>query len=207
MTTLGTMRARIARELQINQSTFQSEIDDAILSAVRFYNHHDFWFLETGVTSFVGTLTSAFPLATVLPDYAHIDAVVVRLGSRRLNMRYRTYQELLDLDIDDNYAGDPIYWSIHHEMLFVEPRLRQTRTFEITYSAQKNITLTASQSGVWMNEAEELIRLHAEADIAQNRMKDYQTGQLAMARLQGVLHNLEETTVRRKAYQRVRPRM
>jgi len=207
MATLGTMRARIARELQVDATNFSADIDAAVFSAISFYDDQDFWFLEAAPSLFVMTLTSQVALSTVLPDRSEIMSIIVHLGSRRMNMRYRTYQELLDLDIDDNYAGDPVFWSIHHDNLIIEPRLRQTRTIEIVHTLRRSMSASASASSVWTNEAEEVIRLHAEADIMENRLKDYLGADRAKARLRAVLESLNEKTVARKSQQRVRPRM
>lgn len=205
MATLGDMRTRIARELQIDASGMSAEIDAAIFSAIEFYNDYDFWFLEATPVLFVGTLTNEFDLSTVLPDMSSIKTAVVHLGSRRLNMHYRTHQELLDLDIDDNYAGDPVYWTVRAGKFIVEPRLRQSRTIELHYSNKTTLTASASAESVWTNEAEELIRMHAEADILENRIKDYQGADRARIREMFTLENLQDKTVRRNSFGRIRP--
>lgn len=207
MGTLGTMRTRIADELQIDATVFATEIDRAIYTAIEFYNDHDFWFMESIPTKFVGTLTNEFSLAAVLPGVSNIKDVVVHLGSRRLSMEYRTHAELIDLDIDDNFAGDPVYWTIHHQALIVEPRLRASHTIEVFHTSRLTLTASASASAVWTTEAEELIRMHAEADICNNRTKDYQQADRCKIQEVGALAALDEKTVRRNAYRRIRPHL
>lgn len=205
MATLGQMRARIARELQIDASTFSSEIDDAIFTAIAFYDDHDFWFKESSPTKFVATLTNEFSLASIVPGLSSIKKVVVHLGSRRLPMEYRTYSELIDLDIDDNFAGDPVYWTVHHGALLVEPRLRASHTIELIHSRKLSLTASASASSAWTTEAEELVRMHAEADILNNRMKDYQAADRCKIQEITVLSQLDEKTVTQTSLRRIRP--
>lgn len=207
MATLGTMRTRIADELQVDATVFATEIDRAIFSAIEFYNDTDFWFLESSPATFVATLTNEFQLATILPGSSSIKNVVVHLGSRRLNMEYRTHSELIDLDIDDNFAGDPVYWTVHHQALIVEPRLRATHTIELHYSRKMTLSVSASASSVWTTEAEELIRMHAEADILENRLKDYPASDRAKIREMMTLSNLNEKTVQQKQYRRIVPHL
>lgn len=207
MATLGAMRSRIARELQIDATTFASEINDAIFSAIAFYEDNDFWFKEVGSTKFVGTLTNEFALSTVLPGVSSIKDIVVHLGSRKQVMQYRTHNELLELDIDENYAGDPTYWTIHHAALIVEPKLRQSRTIEVFYSRRLSLTSSASASSAWTTEAERLIRMRAEVDIAVNRMKDYATAERAKIQEMEELAKLDEKTVQQKSLRRVRPHL
>lgn len=207
MANLGAMRTRIARELQIDATTFASEIDDAIFGAIAFYEDNDFWFKEVSSTKFVGTLTNEFALSTVLPDMSRIKDVVVHIGSRKQVMQFRTHSELIALDIDENYAGDPVYWSIHHAALIVEPKLRQSRTIEVFYSRRLSLTASASASSAWTTEAERLIRLRAEVDIAVNRMKDYATAERAKIQEMEELAKLDEKTVQQKSLRRVRPHL
>ena len=69
------------------------------------------------------------------------------------------------------------------------------------------MTACASASSVWTNEAEELIRLAAEVDILENRMKDFDEAMRKRGRLMAVLENLDEKTVRRRGARRIKPFM
>lgn len=206
MATLGTMRTRIADELQIDSTTYLTEIDRAIFSAIAFYQDDDFWFLETAPTSFVLSLTTQYSLTTVLPNRAEISALQLQMTPGRQAMRYRTLEEMIQLDFDDNFTGEPIYWNIHNESLWVLPKPNRTYTAVAYYNSRTSMTASASASSVWTNaEAEEIIRLHAEADILENRIKDYDGAGRKNMRLDIILNKAREKTVSRKSARRLKP--
>lgn len=207
MATLGTMRTRIADELQIDATVQATEIDRAIFSAVAYYNDKDFWFLDTASTTFQVSATAKYSLATILPGRSQIKNILLHLSPTRQLMHYRTMEEILDLDFDDAYRGEPLYWSIDNEQLHILPRANVTRTAEVYYSLRYSMTASASASSVWTNEAEELIRLHAEADILENRTKDPGAASIVKAREYDVLRNLGEKTVVRRGARRIKPFM
>jgi len=207
MATLGDMRTRIADELQIDESTQATEIDRAVFSAVRFYNDNDFWFLDTAPTTFTLSATSNYALGTILPDRSQIKSISLHLTPGRTELRYRTLQEILDLDFDDAYTGVPLYWTIDNDTLIVHPVPNVTRTAEAYYSLRYSMTASASASSVWTNEAEELIRLHAEVDILENRIKDYAEAMQKRGRLATVVAKLDEKTVAIRGLRRMKPFM
>ena len=207
MATLGTMRTRIANELQIDATVQATEIDNAIFSAVAYYNDKDFWFLDTSSTTFQVSATSQYSLATILPGRSQIKNVLLHLTPGKVLMHYRTMEEMLDLDFDENFTGEPLYWSIDNDRLFVLPRANVTRTAEAFYSLRYSMSASASASSVWTNEAEELIRLHAEADILENRVKDFDNAGRTKMREADVLRNLNEKTVVRRGARRIKPFM
>jgi|SRR5213595_1470140 len=208
MATLGTMQTRIADELQIDSVTYLTEINRAVFSAIAFYRDDDFWFLETAPTSFVLSLTTNYSLSTVLPGHAEISALQLQMTPGRQPMRYRTLEEMLALDFDDSFTGEPIYYNIHHETLWVLPSPNRTYTAVAYYNARVSMTASASASSVWTNdEAEEIIRLHAEADILENRIKDYDGASRKLVRLDIILNKAREKTASRKSARRLKPNL
>lgn len=207
MATLGTLRTRISDELQIDSSTYSSEIDRAIYSAIDFYNDKDFWFLDASPTTFILSATTDYALGTILPGRSQIKSISLHLTPIKPELYYRGLQELLELDFSDNYTGDPLYWTIDHDTLIVQPKPNITRTAEVYYTLRNSMTASASASSVWTNEAEELIRLHAEVDILENRIKDYDEALRKRGRLAEVLANLNEKTVARRGTRRIKPFM
>lgn len=208
MATLGTLRTRIADELQIDASTFATEIDRAIFSAVAFYNDEDFWFLETSPAMVTLSSTTQYALLTVLPDRSQIFTLSLHINQSKSEMHFRTLEEMLDLEYDTDFAGEPLYWSIFNDQLMILPRPNRTYTAEVHYSLRRSMTASASASSVWTNEAEELIRLHAMADLMENRIKDFQGAVQTKARLKlEVLPNLHKKTVARKRSSRIKPFM
>ena len=207
MATLGTMRTRISNELQIDATAFATEIDNAVFSAIAYYNDKDYWFLDATPTTFITSATTLYALDTILPGRSEIRDIVLHLSPGRPELNYRTREEMLALEFDENYTGQPIYWAIDGANLWILPKPNQTRTAEAHYSLRNSMTASASASSVWTNEAEELIRLHAEIDILENRLYDQSTALQKRGRLGLVANNLDEKTVRMRGVRRIKPHM
>lgn len=207
MATLGTMRTRISNELQIDATAQATEIDNAIFSAIAFYNDKDFWFLDATPTTFIMSATAQYALATILPGRSQIKEISLHLTPGRTELHYRTLSEILAMDFDEGYTGQPLYWTISNDTLMIYPTPNVTRTAEVYYSLRYSMTASASASSVWTNEAEEIIRLHAEIDIQENRTKEFDEAMRRRGRLAQVLSNTDEKTVRRRAARRIKPFM
>lgn len=207
MATLGTMRARIARELQIDATTFATEIDAAIFTAIARYDDKDFWFLEAVQTTFTLSATTQYALTTILPGRSAIKTVSVYINSAGTELQLRTLEEMLDFDYDQDYTGDPLFWCIDHDRMLIQPKPRQTYTAEVYYTVRASLTASASASGVWTNEAEELVRITAEIDILENRMMDFQTAGIKYRTLAIAKAALDEKTVVRRSQRRLKPWM
>jgi hypothetical protein len=205
MATLGTMRARIADELQIDATTYAVDIDRAIFSSIAKYQDKDFWFLEASPASVLFTLTAAYSLSVVLPGRSEIKSVRLELTPGLGTMTLTTQQEMIDMDFDANFTGQPSYWAIHHDSLLIRPKPQRTYTAQVWYSLRNSMTASASASSVWTNEAEELVRLCAEVDLLENRMKDYDEAARKRGRLGEVRNDIDEKTVTLTSKRRTRP--
>lgn len=206
MATLGAMRTRIADELQIDATTYSVEIDRAIFSSIKKYQNKDFWFLEAAPASVLFTLTAVFSLTTLLPDRSEIKSVRLELpGSGIGTMYMKTQDELIDMDFDRNFTGQPSYWAIHHDTLLIRPKPQRTYTAQVWYSLRNSMTASASASSVWTNEAEELIRLCAEVDLLENRIKDYDEALRKRPRMQEAFDYLDQDTIARTSKRRTKP--
>lgn len=207
MATLLDMRTRIANELQIDSGSFQSDIEDAIFSSIAFYNDKDFWFMDATPALILLSATAQYDLNTVLPDRSEIREISLHITPGKSEMHYRTLREWLDLDFDEGFTGQPLYWTIDHNNLMVYPTPNVTRTAEVYWTLRNSMTASNSASSVWTNEAEELIRLHAEVDLLENRIKDYPEALRKRGRLAEVLTNMEEKTIVRRGNRRAKPFM
>lgn len=205
MATLGAMRTRIADELQIDATTYATEIDRAIFSSIKKYDDRDFWFLEAAPTTVLFTLTSAYSLSTVLPDRSEIKTIRLELTPGLGTMYMKTQEEIIDLEFDENFTGQPAYWAIHHDTLLIRPTPQRTFTAQVWYSLRNSMTASASASSVWTNEAEELIRLCAEVDIMEMRIRDYEGAGRLRLRMVEVMDALDAKTVTRTSKRRTKP--
>lgn len=205
MANLGAMRARIARELQIDATTYASEIDDAIFTAIRRYHDKDFWFLDNTQRTFTLSATTHYSIASYFPQRSKIKSLSLHINGAKEEMHYRTLDEMLAIDYDPNYTGDPLYWHIDGDQLMVLPKPRRTFTAEVYFTQRATLTASASASNVWTGEGEELIRITAEIDILRNRIKDHDEADRKMLDLRLAKAALDEQTVQRKSMSRIKP--
>lgn len=206
MATLGDMRSRIANELQIDETAYATEIDNAILSSVEYYNDEDFYFLDASPTNVLLTATSAYSLSTILPDRSNIRTVTLQYNNDVQVMDFRTVGEFAGLQ--SQFTGDPLYWTVNADQLLVEPVPVRTFTAVVWHTDQNTIlSVSACATGVWMNEAEELIRLAAKVDILTNRIRDYEAAGVIAGRLQTIEKKLHEKTTVRRSARRLRPHL
>jgi hypothetical protein len=208
MATLGTMRTRIADELQIDATTYAVDIDRAIFSSIKKYENKDFWFLEAAPVTVLFTATSMYDLSVLVPDRSEIKSLRLHVDPSNGGMGtmfLKTQEELIDMDFDTNFTGQPCYWAIHHNTLMIMPKPQRTFTAQVWYSLRNSMTASASASSVWTTEAEEMIRLTAEVDILENRIKDYEEAMKKRGRLGEVRSDLDEATVARTTKRRTRP--
>lgn len=205
MATLGAMRTRIADELQIDATTYSVDIDRAIFSSIKKYEDKDFWFLEAAPATVLFTATSMYSLTLMLPDRSEIKSLRLELSPGIGTMYMKTQQELIDLDFDEDFTGQPYYWAVHHNSLMIRPKPQHTFTAQVWYSLRNSMTASASASSVWTNEAEELVRLTAEIDLLENRMKDYDEAARKRNRAIEVRDDIDEKTVARTSKRRTKP--
>lgn len=205
MATLGAMRTRIADELQIDATTYSVEIDRAIFTSIKKYEDKDFWFLETSPATVLFTATSAYSLSLLLPNRSEIKTVRLQLSPGLGTMYMKTQEEIIEMDFDENFTGQPSYWAIHHDTLLIEPTPQRTFTAVIWYSLRNSMTASASASSVWTNECEELVRLTAEVDLLENRIKDYDEALKKRPRMVEAYNIIDEKTVTRTSKRRTKP--
>lgn len=205
MATLGDMRTRIADELQIDATAYAVEIDRAIFSSIAFYNDKDFDFLEAAPTVLTISATVAYPLLSAIPDRSEIKEIQLHLNNSHFTLDYRPFSVMVDWDWSDENEGDPSWWTIWNDELRFDSYPNQTRTAVVWHTLRRSMDPDADATSVWTNEAEELIRLHAEVDLLENRIKDYEDAGRKRGREAEVLTNLNEKTVTRKSMRRVRP--
>lgn len=207
MATLGDMRTRIAEELQIDSTTYAVEIDRGIFSAIRKYEDKDYWFLEAAPTLVLFTATAVYSLPAIVPDRSEIKMIRLELTPGLGTMYMKTQEEIINLELDEDFTGQPSYWAIHHDSLMIRPKPQRTFTAQVWHSLRNSMTASASASSVWTNEAEELIRLTAEIDVLETRIKDFDTAGRLRIRLTDIGDSLDQKTVARTSKRTTKPWM
>lgn len=181
--TYGVMQSRIADELggradlMANSSGLSvSPIQLAILDAIRFHESDRFYFNEIRTASAFSTVLSQ-EFYTVsdwseIPNLKHIDKLSVLVSSNRYYMQGRTPQYMEDASINPSNTGMPIDYCYYNQKLRFYPI--PNGAYPVNFLGTKTFTELAlsSDSNVWTDEAEALIRLTAEWFLYRDTIKD-----------------------------------
>jgi len=194
MSTRGDLINRIITELHLETASYTTQVVNAINSAVAFYRPERFWFTE-GTTSFTLATTGVVTLSSSLPDSVSIDNVRAMDNSGSpYPLHFDTWAEFQE---HVSMTAEPVRWAVHHQQLHVWPTNNVTRTIEVEWSGRITMTASNSSSCVWTNEAEELIRMHAKADLCENFLLDLPAADRARGRESTVLGQLVSETIKR----------
>lgn len=165
MGTLGKLKSRIAREL--DRDDISVEISDAIATAIAHYRAIPFYFNEGRAEM----ATAAGQLQYQLPeDYIAIQWLMATSNNRDYVLEQDTMRHLEAIR-DGSETGSPSKYAIYSQQLEIFPSPDNEYSLMMTYT--KELTLSASDSAIngWTEDAEELIRLHAKADLLMNRIR------------------------------------
>ena len=180
----GDIKTRIYSEIH---KTLSTEVQNAVLDAVKFYQDKRFWFNEKSV-NFNFSLTTMYSLSSVIPDMVAIDTLKVWSGSTPYLVMAQSWDRLEQMDYETGSASTPTDYAVHHEMLRIYPRPSVTLSAQANYI--KVITMSASNSAstVWTNEAEDLIRYRAKGLLYATVLLDPQQAQVEQT-LEGMALN------------------
>lgn len=199
--TYGNMQDRIADELLRTDLT--SQIQKAILSAIDYYQGERFWFNESRTDinfslsssqEFYGSADNAN-----IPNLLMIDTATVTLNNNRYRLNYRTYQYLERISIGTQYTSLPIDFAYYQQQIRIYPIPNQGMPIRISAVIPASTTLSAtSDTNVWVNEAELMIRARAKADLYLNVIRDAQSAiemnQFEQQSYQSIIESTERRT-------------
>lgn len=175
MTTLATMKARIARE--VRRSNISTEIGEAITTAIDAYKSERLWFAEQyhidiDLNSGQEFYTSSDNVW--LGRVSRIDYVHLILNGQNYHLR-RWTDEWLDIASSAGSNGGQSYcWGWYANTLRVYP-VPSTTGMQVRLAGQFEMPAPASDDEVgnpWMVEAETLIRSRAKYELYQHLLLD-----------------------------------
>ena len=192
---LGTMVQRIKLEIHRATSDDDDLIRMAIVSALRHYKAHRFWFNETEVEfnliidqQAYSTLDTGFP-----SDLFKIDAVYVNQSDSWVECHPRPFSYIRDYQVTDSGTGVPKAYAWHAEQIWLAPIPNGTYSLRVDYVKDLGTPSYQFESGVinfyesdddtsaalvdaytsdWFASAEELIRGRAKWDLYLNVYMD-----------------------------------
>ena len=168
---LSDLKNAIIRELN-NRTDLTTEIAAAINSAIVHYQRKKFWFSEESVS----TATVANQAYITVPsDFGYIDGVTViySSGSYPTPIIKRDWLTMQELYVNSNtILGPPTDWSYYQNRIWFWPEPNAVYTVTIWQNFKNSApSADADTSTNWTNEAEELTRSRAIADIRCNVIK------------------------------------
>jgi len=176
MTTLATMKARIADELA--RDDLASQIGLAISDAIRAYQSDRFLFSETRSFTFSTVEGKEFYTVSDVPAFGlmrTVDQITLTIAPTVWTLTQRPSYQLEGLTPAN---GQPDDYSIFARQLRFYPvpdaaySMRLIGSFAVAEPADDT-----EAGNVWMNEAERLIRSRAKLEIMAHVIKDYEAAQ------------------------------
>jgi hypothetical protein len=203
MTTYATMRSRI--EGEIYDATITTNVNEAIQTAIAFYERKKFWFNQ--VTGTFSTVASQEYYAAAansdIPDLIEIQSMTVTNSSIKYPVHSASFT---DIDAWQNAAmtGLPTDFAYFNEQIRLYPIPDAVYTVTMAYH-KRFATLSAdADSNVWTTDAELLIRTRAKRELSLHKLWDAEMYARLKPAEDEVLEALEAETRRRMSNQRLR---
>jgi hypothetical protein len=161
------MQTRIADE--IARTDLTSQIQLAILSAVRHYAKERWYFTETSTTFSTVASTQTYALPS---DFKAMERVTLTYPNNSFwDLTYRPFEYIGRITSISTLTGPPQDYAIYSQQLWLYPIPGDVYTIT-EYYEQEIASLSATPDNAWMVDGEELIRSRAKADIYENVIRD-----------------------------------
>ena len=205
MADYGTLQTRIADE--IARTDLTTQIQYAILSTIKRWERKRFYFNEkTGTFSTVAN--QEYYSSSDFSDLANL----VEIDQLRISANGSLY----DLDLRDfawidrhmtnaSYVGAPIAYAFYKQSLRLYPIPDAVYVITAAYAYKLTALSASGDTNAWTNDAEELVRCGAIADLWGNVIKDYEAEARWRAREKYNAKVLFGQTVRQQSTGRFQP--
>lgn len=197
MTTLATMKSRIADELG-DRTDIDSQIANAISDAIAAYQDERWWFNETRALTFTTTAEQEFYGADDAADIGNIqkiDYVMLYVGSVTYRLEYKPPFEVEALSLNGVYVGVPWAYTWYGAQMRLYPSPVDAYTVRVGCSVIIAAPASDTETGNhWMTSAERLIRSRAKLELALHVLKDTALAQTMEAAVSEAWKQLKSRT-------------
>jgi hypothetical protein len=180
MSTFGTMKARIAREMKRGElSACATAVQDSVLSAIKLVENYRFAFNEfNDVTVTASSSATYVPFSRILSDASvvpvKIDTIKVVVSGRDYPLDETTWAAIDSIDAGQWY-GYPDRYAVHSENIRLYPPPNQNMVLKIA-GAKRLLEVTAGAAAAatngWMVDAEEMIRCVAKGNLFRDELRN-----------------------------------
>jgi len=199
MTTLATMKARIASELR--RSDLTTQIADNINTAISAYEHERWFFNESRENIFL--------TVDEQPNYDSSDAAFIGLisktdylfivvGDQPFQLLPETMAFIEDSNTNNTFLGQPAWYAWYDEQFWLYPVPNEVWTVRVGAVLEQAAPATDGETGnPWMNKAERLIRSRAKYEIYTHILKDLEQAQVMASAVTEAYEQLNTRTTRK----------
>jgi hypothetical protein len=197
MTNYVTMRTRIADEM-LNSSLTNSHINNAIQSAIKYYERSEFYFNQSYATfnTVAGQEWYGASDLAAIPDMAEIKTITVSSSGVSIGISSLDYVEMQETQTG-NFTGYPKAFCYYGQRIRLYPIPDQAYQCTVSYVQRFPALSGDTDTNAWMTEAEELIRNASKLRLAVDVLKDDADAARFSARALDCLDKLEQETGRR----------
>ena len=165
MSTFLTMKTRIQDELQ-RGSRLTSQIESAIISALRFYKRYKFRFNIARTTT---TLSPDVEYIDLPSDFIEADTMVLQKDSELDFMEERSHFWIDREKQWTSYRSRPYVYAVQADELRLYPTPDSgSYSLVMTYHYELSEPTSDSFTSAWFTDGEELIRTHAKVDLLES---------------------------------------
>lgn len=174
MSTFGVMKSRIARELV--RSDIDTEIGEAINSAILQYENHGWWFDESISTTF-STVASQQAYTSSdsadIPKFVSIDEARVTISTGDLRQLVRlNFNDLSNRTTATNSTGQPQFYAYYGNSIHLYPIPSGVWTIRVSGKKRSTDLSATSDANGWMTHGELLIRSAAKKMLAAHVIRE-----------------------------------
>lgn len=177
MSTFSQVKSKIKNELlpNGNSSILDTAVSNAIISSVKFYENHKFWFNEanTAIPSVAGSFEYSMASSIIA-----IDDIIINKNGSRYQTNQVNYKYLNHITDTDSGNGIPCTWSwYNNKLIFGDIPTEGSLTLSISFHRKFDVlpgSAGGSSTNAWLVEGEELIMARAEIEVLEKLMKNFE---------------------------------
>lgn len=169
MATYLDMQTRIADELD-RGSELTAQIKKAIVTAVNYWQRKGFYFTEALFTFNTVVAQEYYGVADMaaIATSPNIDILNINVNAGRFQMTKQAFDYIDSISFLTGALGQPTIWAYRAEQIRLYPIPSQVWTITAFNIPRLTALSGDTDSNVWTNDAEALIRATAKIDLIQN---------------------------------------